>query len=209
MVNNNLLIIGAGLLGSEVKEIAEEMNSFKKIDYLDDKSDAAIGKLSDSEKYSMDYRYAYPAFDNPEERIWWIQKLEECCYTIPVLVHPRAYVSASAQLHKGVMVEPMAVIKGNTSIGVGCIVSAGTTVGAGSFIGDACYIGNNSTVAENTLVPAGTKILPCSYFELNRKLKIEDLFFKTENIVGKYEKHSHPHTPDVIDGRIYSFEDGF
>lgn len=156
-----------------------------------------------------DYKYAYPAFENSEERINWIQKLEQSCYKVAVLVHPKAYVAHTARLRKGVLIEPMAVIKSNASIGIGSIVSAGSMVGSNTFVGDGCFIGYNSAVSDNTLVPAGTKIPACCRFRLDRELKTDDLFFKGENIIGEYETRPQPHTPDVINGKVYSFEDGF
>ena len=156
-----------------------------------------------------DYKYAYPAFENSEERINWIQRLEQSCYKIAVLVHPKAYVAHTARLRKGVLIEPMAVIKSNASIGIGSIVSAGAMVGSNTFVGDGCFIGYNSAVSDNTLVPAGTKIPACCRFRLDRELKPDDLFFKGENIIGEYETRPQPHTPDVINGKVYSFEDGF
>lgn len=156
-----------------------------------------------------DYKYAYTAFENSEERINWIQKLEQSCYKVAVLVHPKAYVAHTARLRKGVLIEPMAVIKSNASIGIGSIVSAGAMVGSNTFVGDGCFIGYNSAVSDNTLVPAGTKIPACCRFRLDRELKTDDLFFKGENIIGEYETRPQPHTPDVINGKVYSFEDGF
>ena len=156
-----------------------------------------------------DYKYAYPAFENSEERINWIQKLEQSCYKVAVLVHPKAYVAHTARLRKGVLIEPMAVIKSNASIGIGSIVSAGAMVGSNTFVGDGCFIAYNSAVSDNTLVPAGTKIPACCRFRLDRELKTDDLFFKGENIIGEYETRPQPHTPDVINGKVYSFEDGF
>ena len=156
-----------------------------------------------------DYKYAYPAFENSEERINWIQKLEQSCYKVAVLVHPKAYVAHTARLRKGVLIEPMAVIKSNASIGIGSIVSAGAMVGSNTFVGDGCFIAYNSAVSDNTLVPAGTKIPACCRFRLDRELKTDGLFFKGENIVGEYETRPQPHTPDVINGKVYSFEDGF
>ena len=103
----------------------------------------------------------------------------------------------------------MAVIKSNASIGIGSIVSAGAVVGSNTFVGDGCFIGCNSAVSDNTLVPAGTKIPACCRFRLDRELKTDGLFFKGENIVGEYETRPQPHTPDVINGKVYSFEDGF
>lgn len=134
-----------------------------------------------------DYKYAYTAFENSEERINWIQKLEQSCYKVAVLVHPKAYVAHTARLRKGVLIEPMAVIKSNASIGIGSIVSAGAMVGSNTFVEDGCFIGYNSAVSDNTLVPAGTKIPACCRFRLDRELKTDDLFFKGENIIGEYE----------------------
>ena len=126
------------------------------------------------------------------------------------MVHPQAYISPSAQLRKGTIVEPLAVVKGNSSVGIGCVISSGAVIESSSFISDVCCIGSNSVVAHNTLVPAGTKILPCYCFSLNRELNAEDLFFNPENINGTPDKkRPQPHTPDVINGKVYSFEDGF
>ena len=59
-MEKNLLIIGAGSLGAIAKEIAEEiaeeMGTFQKIDFLDDDSDLAIGKFSDIERFAGEYR---------------------------------------------------------------------------------------------------------------------------------------------------------
>lgn len=53
-MNKNLLIIGAGQYGALAKEIAEVMKCFEKIDFLDDNSELAIGKISEMEKIAGD-----------------------------------------------------------------------------------------------------------------------------------------------------------
>ncbi len=47
---NRLLILGAGQYGFVAREVAEAMGCFTSIDFLDDHSDIAIGKLDDVEK---------------------------------------------------------------------------------------------------------------------------------------------------------------
>ena len=59
-MNKNLLILGAGGHGCVVKEVAEAMGIFDKIDFLDDNSDFAIGKFRDNEKFAGQ-RYAFTA----------------------------------------------------------------------------------------------------------------------------------------------------
>ena len=156
-MNKNLLILGAGQYGVVAKEIAEAMGCFDKIDFLDDNSEIVIGKFERYEELSASYSYAIVAIGNSELRLKWIQKLEESCYTIPILVHPKAYISPTAQLMKGTIVEPMAVIQANAVVAIGCIISAGAVVNHNCFIGDVCHIDCNSTVMSGTLMFGGTK----------------------------------------------------
>ena len=118
-LNKNLLILGAGQYGQVAKEVAESMGCFEKIAFLDDKSEAAIGKLSEYEKFVTEYSYAFVAIGNADLRLSYIQKLEEACFRIAILVSPKAYVSPSAQLMKGTIVEPLAVVNANSSVCIG------------------------------------------------------------------------------------------
>ncbi len=84
-MNKNLLILGAGQYGTVVKEIAQSMGCFEKIDFLDDSygidnpnyHEEAIGKIEHSENYAGDYTFAIPAIGNPVKRLELIEKLEE------------------------------------------------------------------------------------------------------------------------------------
>ena len=44
---DNLLIIGAGQYGEMLKESTRALNLYDKIDFLDDNSDEALGKIAD------------------------------------------------------------------------------------------------------------------------------------------------------------------
>ena len=157
-MNRNLLIIGAGQYGTVAKETAEAMGCFGKIDYLDDKAEHSIGKLDEYERFVTEYPYAFVAVGKSELRLTWIQKLEEACYTVAVLVHPRAYVSPSAQLQKGCIVEPNAAVQANSTLAAGVIVSAGAVVNHNCFVGDVCHIDAGAAVQSNSLVKARTHI---------------------------------------------------
>lgn len=183
-MNRNLLIIGAGQYGQIAKEIAEAMNYFEKISFLDDKKDCAIGKFCDYEKYSSTYSYAVVAIGNPEIRLEWINRLEAVCYKIAILVHPQAYVSPSAQIMRGSIIEPMAVVHADCVIKIGCIISAGAVINHTAMCFDACHIDCNATVLSNTLVPAGTHVLSGSVFE-KKDVSVNDLFFNAEECTKK------------------------
>lgn len=157
-MNKNLLIIGGGQYGAIAKETAEAMGCFEKIDFLDDNKSGAVGKLNDYENFADKYSYAFTAFGNSELRLKWIQKLEECCFHIPVLVHPKAYISPSAQIGKGSLVEPNAAVQANSTLAIGVYVSANAVINHNSFVGDGCHIDCGAVVGSNIIVPARTKI---------------------------------------------------
>lgn len=167
-VNRNLLILGAGQYGQVAKEVAESMGCFEKIAFLDDDNDVAIGKISDYEKFVADYSYAIVAIGNADVRLGLIQKLEEACYRVAILVSPKAYISPSAQLMKGTIVEPMAVVNANSSVCVGVLVCAGAIINHNSFVGDGCQLDCGSVVGANVILLAKTKLECNEVFDKNR-----------------------------------------
>ena len=157
-MNKNLLILGAGQYGRVVKEIATDMNCFEKISFLDDNSSLAVGKLTDYKFFEDSYSYAFVAIGNPDIRIKWLDLLEETNYTIPVLIHPKAYVSPSAKIMDGSIVEPMVVVHTECTIEKGCFISAGAVINHAAKCLECCHIDCNATVSGYAVVPAGTKV---------------------------------------------------
>ena len=158
MDKKNLLILGAGQYGQVVQETAQAMGCFEKIGFLDDSSPIALGKLADYQSFAREYGCAFVAMGNPALRIQWLDKLEQAGYELPVLIHPKAYVSPSAQLGKGCIVEPMSVVHTGCILGKGCLICAGAVVNHASLCGDCVQIDCNATVAGNTVVPSGIKV---------------------------------------------------
>ena len=159
-----LLILGAGKFGLMVKEIAESMSCFEKIDFLDDQCEIAIGKLADYEKFLGGYHHAVVAIGNPEVRLSYIQRLEEAGFLVAVIVSPAAYVAPSAQLMKGTIVEPMAVVQANSTVSVGCIVSSGAVVRHNAVVEDGCHLDCNSVAMSGSVVPTKTKVNACEVY---------------------------------------------
>ena len=194
---NGLLILGAGQFGLMVKEIAESMNCFDKIDFLDDNNEIAIGKLEDHEKFSLEYRYAAVAIGNPEIRLSYIQKLEEACFTVAVIASPRAYIAPSAQIMKGSIIEPLAAVQANSVVAIGSIISSGAVVRHNAFVGDACHVDCNAVVMSGSIVPAKTKVEACTVYR-------KDVAEATKTITVKIPSGG----PEPIGGLEYKFEDG-
>lgn len=153
-----LLIIGAGGHGRVVKEVAEAMCQYERIEFVDDNSDIAIGRTVDLEKLHAEYDSAFVSIGNNSLREILIQKLIDIGYNVPVLIHPSAYVSKSAGIGKGTIIEPKAIVNANASIGSGCIISVGTIIDHNVMIEDYCHINSGAIVCNASRVLKGTKV---------------------------------------------------
>lgn len=153
-----LLIIGVGCHGKVIKEIAEDIGTFEKIEFVDDNSNEAIGKTADLTELHSKYDSAFVSIGNNELRSKLLSQLKEIGYDIPVLIHPTAYVSQSAVLGIGTVVEPKAIVNANTSIGEGCIISVGAIVDHNAEIGDFCHINAGAVVKAGTKIESKIKI---------------------------------------------------
>ena len=115
-INKGLLIIGAGGHGKVVKEVAEAVG-YDKIAFLDDNSEEAVGKIADSKQFVQEYQAAFVGIGNNKFRNELLQRLEQEGYEIPVLLHPTAYISKTAVIGKGTVVEPKAIVNANSKVG--------------------------------------------------------------------------------------------
>ena len=149
-----LLILGAGQYGHVLKEVAEATGQYSQIAFLDDTPvEGVIGKLSEYERFADCYTDAIVAIGNPEVRMRWLEELGEN-FIIPVIIHPTAYVSPSANVGVGSIVEPLAVIHTEVIIGRGCIISAG------SIINHNCVVAEGVHCDVGCVIPARSQIEP-------------------------------------------------
>lgn len=144
----NLLILGAGSHGQEVREIAEGLRCFSKISYLDDfkKSTEIVGKCDDLERFKNDYSIAIPAFGSNELRKKWTQAIVEAGYVLPTLIDTTAVVSKTANIGYATVIGSMAVINSGAHIGNGCIVSSGAIIGRDATMEDWRFIDSGETL---------------------------------------------------------------
>ncbi|MBS4025551.1 MAG: hypothetical protein KGZ96_07730 [Clostridia bacterium] len=175
MGNKNLLILGAGGHGRVVKETAEAMGCFDKIDFLDDNSEIAIGLCKEFKKYINDYKYAFPAFGNNELRMKWLQDLTNAGFELPVLIHPTAYVSPSAMIGEGSIVLAKTVINTSTVMEKGCILSIGALVDHDSHVGECSHINTGAIVKAGDTVDRLAKINAGVVY--SGKKTLEKIFF--------------------------------
>lgn len=154
-----LLVIGRGQYSYVVEEIAK--NFFDSVDFLDDnssKDNGVIGKIQDYVNFTNEYEYAIVSIGNPEVRLDLTNKLENAGYKIPTLISEKSYVSKTAKICDGCIVEPMAVINPNTVIAKCSLISAGAVVNHNSTVKSGCHIDCGAVVASNTTVEEKTKV---------------------------------------------------
>ena len=153
VMNNNLLIIGAGQYGRLVGEIAAELGIYDKIDFVDDNSDEAICGSSEISSCYPEYGSAVVAIGNPEVRRDMMRLLRSSGFELVSIVSRRAYVSPTARVGDGCVIEQFAAIQTGAVVGDGCFVSTGAVVNHNCVVGDYSHIDCNASVMKASAVP--------------------------------------------------------
>lgn len=156
----SLLVIGAGSFSTEVDELARLLG-FSDIAFLDDKASSAIGTMKDIVKLRDRYDTAIVALGNNEKRKHYHEELVLHNYSIPILIHPTAYVSPDAQLSPGCIVRTHAVVSRYVKLGEGVIVNIG------SLIDHHCEIGSFSMILPGAVVRNSVRIEPGTWIKAN------------------------------------------
>jgi UDP-3-O-[3-hydroxymyristoyl] glucosamine N-acyltransferase len=171
-MSNNLLIVGASTYAVVAYEIARDMGCFEKIGFIDDQKKATpngidvIGTTRDIHALASEYDSIIVAIGNPNIRLCMLEKIkEETSYRIVSLLSPKAYVSPSARIMSGCIVEPMAVVHTGCVLSTGCIISAGAVVNHASTCSEGVHVDCNATVEGYCLVPSRTKICSGEIFK--------------------------------------------
>ena len=87
------------------------------------------------------------AIGNPALRQTWQQVLEQVAAPLGVVLHPRAIVSATAQLGPGSVVLAGAVVNANASLHQGVLVNSGAVVDHDAICGAYSQLGVNAAMA--------------------------------------------------------------
>lgn len=161
-MKDRLLIIGASGHGKVVADIAQKMNRWKNIAFLDDDKSLmtsigldVIGKAVDVFTFKDDYEI-FVAIGNNFTRKKIQEKLEVSGATIPVLVHPNAIIGTEVELGVGSVVMAGVVINCCTRIGKGCIINTGSTLDHDNVIEDYVHISPGVNLAGNVKIGKGS-----------------------------------------------------
>ena len=164
IMGKRLLIIGAGGHGKVVKEIAmsmqiDEERVYTDVSFLDDMAEEAIGKIDDLETLGAQFDEIFVAIGDNEIRKILFDKVESIGGYIPKLVHPTAYVSPTAIIEKGCIVEPKALINANTIVKRGCIISIGAIIDHNALLEEFCHVNAGAICCAGSIVDSGRKTM--------------------------------------------------
>ncbi|MCR5339528.1 MAG: hypothetical protein K6E75_13330 [Lachnospiraceae bacterium] len=155
----NLLILGAGTHGRDVKEIAESLHVFRKIRFLDDKviGEDILGKCEEVSNFRKEYPCAFIAIGDNKVREKYAKLIIKQRFLIPTLVAPSAFISSHAKIGEGTVVMPQTNL-GAVNVKSFCIVAAGCTIGSDVELSDYTRVDSGAIVPKSEYVPEGTWI---------------------------------------------------
>lgn len=161
----SLLLLGAGGHAMVVAETALATGRFSNIAFLDDRC-TGPGQLPDRLGWPVigpfafalephireQFPYALVATGKASVRMEWLLQLASAGYELPVLIHPTAWVSPSAQIGVASVVFAKAVIQTQTVIGSGAILNTSCSVDHDALLGDCVHICPGAHIAGEVCV---------------------------------------------------------
>ncbi|MDP3588877.1 MAG: acetyltransferase [Sulfuricurvum sp.] len=86
------------------------------------------------------------------------KRVLEAGYLLPILIHPSAIISDSANIKMGSVIMPLAVVNADALIGEGCIVNSGAIVEHDCILENYVHISPNATLAGGVHIKKSTHI---------------------------------------------------
>lgn len=143
-----LLIVGAGGYGRAIAEVASQAG-YEVVGFVDDRWPGlervgdvpVLARVQGMAGCRHQARFAVAAIGDNLARQSAIEMLVAAGYELVNIVHPRAVVSPSARLGKGITVMAAAVIGTQARIDDGAIVNAGAVIDHDAHVGRCAHVG--------------------------------------------------------------------
>lgn len=157
-MKEKLIIIGAGGHGKVVADIANRINKWEEICFLDDELTnqevlgfKVIGTIQDIEKYKKNTDFIV-AIGNNEVREMIFNKLKEKKISITSLIHPDSVIGLDVNISSGTVVMPGVVINASTKIGHSVILNTSASIDHDCQIDDFVHISPGVKIAGNVSI---------------------------------------------------------
>lgn len=155
-----LLIVGSGGHGRAVAEAAAMTGEWSDIVFADDSYPTQkksgrwpiIGTTTQLPDLSGNYQGAIVAIGNQTVRERLANTLEELGLPLVTIIHPRAWVSDSADVAPGCAIMAGAVVGASARLGRGVIINANATADHDTTLGDFAHLGVGVQLAGGVIV---------------------------------------------------------
>lgn len=159
-----LLIAGAGGHAKVVAEAAQATGRWERIAFLDDRYPALSsvngvtvrGALADAASLRGEFSDAVVAIGHCRTRLRVLNELRRNGFSLPVVIHPAAWVSPSATLGEGTVVFAQAAISACARLGAGCIANTGCSIDHDAVLGDGVHVCPGARLAGEVVVGEAT-----------------------------------------------------
>ena len=157
-----LLVAGAGGHGRVVADIAATDPAWTEIAFVDDGMPIAaivgawpvVGRITELGTLAGRYDACMPALGDAKLRLAHVEAAMKAGLRVPVIVHPRAWVSPRAELGAGTVVCAGAMVNIGATIGRGCIVNTGASVDHDCRLADGVHVCPGAHLAGSVSVGA-------------------------------------------------------
>ena len=140
-------IYGSGGAGKEVKDIAEMLNKWSEIVFIDDTVDCdeyyGINRMPWNDftrRYPIDESEVVISIGEPGNKKILRDKIEIQGYSLTNIIHPLAWVSPSARIGNGVILRAGAIVNACAQIGNNTTLMEYSCVGHDTVVGSDCQI---------------------------------------------------------------------
>lgn len=164
MDDKTLLILGAGGHGKAVAEAALLSGHWQRIAFVDDRWPQlqttfgwpVVADVAGLSAVATVANAAIAAVGNNATRESWLKAISAVGLPLATVIHPRACVSASAQVGVGTAIMALAMVGVEVRIGEGAILNAGSTVDHDATLGDFAHLGVGVQIAGGVQIGART-----------------------------------------------------
>jgi acetyltransferase EpsM len=165
-----LVIYGAGGHGKALLDLVRSLGMYRVVGFLDDGAEAdtkvmGLPVLGGGdvlpELHAQGVRLAINAvggIGNVAVRVKVFQRIADTGFSCPAVVHPTAFVEASAELAPGVQVFPHAYVGSEARVGFGSIVNTGAIVSHDCVLGNFVNISPGAILAGEVEVGDGALV---------------------------------------------------
>ncbi|WP_270370143.1 acetyltransferase [Aerococcus urinaeequi] len=155
---SDLIIIGAGGHGRVISDIADMLNRYNNIYFMDDYSNLEningkknLGSLK-LLKIFKDSAEIFVAIGDNQIRENILTNLLIQNYKIATLIHPKSIISDNVSIGVGTVIMGGVAINNSTKIGLGSIINTNSSVDHDCVIGDYVHISPGTNIAGTTVI---------------------------------------------------------